>query len=85
MCGDDADAPPAVRIGAHQVRELERRLPKEVAAPELPVDQHLELHQLVAHVDQVDQARPQEIILLGSAGFRLHRHIRNRRVHVRIG
>jgi hypothetical protein len=30
----------------------------------------------VAHIDQVDQARPQEIILLGVAGFRLHRHIR---------
>ncbi len=57
-----------------------REEPCPLPLEELPVDQRLELHQLVAHVDQVDQARPQQIILLGVAGLRFHRRIRNRRV-----
>jgi hypothetical protein len=34
----------------------------------------------MAHVDHIGQARTQEIVLFGGAGFGLHRSIRNCRV-----
>ena len=39
---------------------------------ELPVDQRRQLYQLVAHVDDINQAWAQKVILLGRAFLRLH-------------
>lgn len=70
----------------HQPRRCRRssRVRREEPGPlrleKLPVDQGRQLHQLVAHVDHVGQTRAQEIVLFGTAGFGLHRSIRNCRV-----
>ena len=44
------------------------------------VDQRGELHRLVAHINQVDQARPQQIVLARRAPSVLHDTIRNWRL-----
>lgn len=62
----------------------EREEPGPFALKELPVDQPRQRDQLVTHVDHVDEARPEEVVLLGRTGTMLPAADRNCRVPGRV-
>lgn len=66
---------------SHRVRREE---PGPFALEALPVYQRRQVYQLMTHVDHVDQARMQEIVLFRAGGFRLHLSIWNCRVMAQI-
>jgi hypothetical protein len=47
--------------------------PRPLRLEELPVDEGCKLHQLMTHIDQVDEPRAEKIVLLGRAWAVLHR------------
>jgi hypothetical protein len=54
--------------------------PGPLVLEELPVDQRRQRHEFMAHVDQVDEPGPEEVVLLGRAWAVLHQGAENCRV-----